>query len=72
MFIATGVAITTGIEWLATRGHWVQSGHYLPAMPLVPGTGIGLAPLLQWVLLPLLTVWFVRRQLSPAQGTATL
>jgi hypothetical protein len=72
LFMAIGVAITAGIEWLATHGHWVQSWQYLPAMPLVPGTGIGLAPLLQWVLLPLLTVWFVRRQLSPAQETATL
>ena len=71
-FVAIGVAITAGIEWLATRGHWVQSWNYLPAMPLVPGTGIGLAPLLQWVLLPLLTVWFVRRQLCAAQRPATL
>ena len=70
-FTAIGVVITAGIEWLATGGHWVQSWSYLPAMPLLPGTGIGLAPLLQWVLLPLLTVWFVRRQLSPAQGTAS-
>ena len=72
LFMSIGVLITAGIEWLATRGHWVQSWNYLPAMPLVPGTGIGLAPLLQWVLLPLPTVWFVRRQLSSAQGTATL
>ena len=71
-FVAIGLTITAGIEWLATRGHWVQSWNYLPAMPRVPGTGIGLAPLLQWVLLPLLTVWFVRRQLRPAQGPATL
>ena len=59
------------IEWLATSGHWVQSWSYLPAMPLLPGTGIGVAPLLQWVLLPLLTVWYVRRQLSPARGVAS-
>ena len=72
VFIAIGVAITAGIEWLATRGHWVQSWNYLSAMPLVPGTGIGLAPLLQWVLLPPLTVWFVRWQLISAQGSATL
>ena len=70
-FTAIGVVITAGIERLATSGHWVQSWSYLPAMPLLPGTGIGVAPLLQWVLLPLLTVWFVRQQLSPAQGTAT-
>lgn len=71
-FIAIGVSITAVIEWLATRGHWVGSWSYLPSMPLLPGTGIGLAPLLQWVLLPLLTVWFTRRQLASAQETAAL
>ncbi len=63
-FVAVGLVITAGIEWLATHGHWVQNWAYLPAMTLLPGTGIGIAPLLQWVLLPLLTVWFVRRQLK--------
>lgn len=63
-FVAIGIVITAGIELLATRGYWVQSWNYLPTMPLVPSTGIGLAPLLQWVVLPLLTVWFVRRQLA--------
>ena len=71
-FVAVGVVITAGIEWLATRAHWVQSWTYLPTMPLVPGTGLGLAPLLQWVLLPLLTVWFVRRQLASAQQAVAL
>ena len=64
LFIAVGVSITAGIEWLATRGYWISIWSYLPTMPLVPGTRIGLAPLLQWVVLPLLTVWFVRRQLA--------
>ena len=69
LFIAIGVLITAAIEWLATRGQWVQSWNYLPTMPLLPGTGIGLAPLLQWVLLPLVTVWFVRRQLGSRTDT---
>ena len=64
LFIAIGVSITAGIEWLATHGYWLANWSYLPAMPLVPGAGIGLAPLLQWVVLPLLTVWLVRRQLG--------
>lgn len=67
LFIAIGVSITAAIEWLATRGYWIGSWNYLPTMPLVPGTRIGLAPLLQWVVLPLLTVWFVRRQLAHDQ-----
>ena len=66
-FVATGVSITAIIEWLATRGYWIANWSYLPTMPLVPGTRIGLAPLLQWVVLPLLTVWFVRRQLAHRQ-----
>lgn len=69
LFIAIGVSITAAIEWLAARGHWIGNWSYLPTMPLVPGTGIGGAPLLQWVVLPLLTVWFVRRQLAHGQGT---
>ena len=64
LFTVIGVSITAAIEWLATRGYWVGNWNYLPTMPLVPGTGIGVAPLLQWVVLPLLTVWFVRRQLA--------
>lgn len=71
LFVAIGVSITAGIEWLATRGHWMASWNYLPTMPLVPGTDIGLVPLLQWIVLPLLTVWFVRRQLPHRAQAAT-
>ena len=69
LFITIGVSITAAIEWLATRGYWIGNWSYLPAMPVVPGAGIGLAPLLQWVVLPLLTVWFVRRQLAHGRDT---
>ena len=64
LFVAVGVVITACIEWLAVSGYWLVSWTYAPSMPLVPGTRIGLVPLLQWVVLPLLTVWFVRRQLA--------
>lgn len=33
---------------------------------------VGGQPMLQWVLLPLLTVWFAWRQLASAQDTAAL
>ena len=33
-------------------------------MPVAPGTGIGVVLLLHWLVLPLLAVWFVRRQLA--------
>lgn len=61
-FVAVGIAITARIEWLATRGHWVQTWTYSSAMPLVPGIEIGLSPLLQWVIVPPIALWFVRRQ----------
>ena len=64
LFSVSGVAITAAIEWLATRGHWVESWTYSPSMPVVPGVGIGLVPLLQWVVVPPVLVWFVRRQLA--------
>ena len=68
VFVGIGVSITAVIEWLATNGHWVQSWTYSPAMPVLPQVGIGLSPLLQWVLVPLLLVWFVRRQLAGVAG----
>jgi hypothetical protein len=31
-------------------------------MPVIPGIEIGVSPLLQWVLVPPVALWFVRRQ----------
>ena len=67
-FIGIGLSITALIEWLATHGRWVKSWAYSTSMPLLPGTGIGLTPLLQWIVVPLLVLWFVRRQLARRGG----
>ncbi len=67
-FIGVGLSITVLIEWLATNGRWVKSWAYSTSMPLLPGTGIGLAPLLQWIVVPLLVLWFVRRQSAGRGG----
>ena len=61
-FAAVGVAITAVIEWLATRGHWAQTWAYSSTMPVILGIEIGLSPLLQWVVIPPVALWFVRRQ----------
>jgi hypothetical protein len=37
---------------------------YAPAMPTLPILGTGVVPLLQLIVLPPLTIWFVRRQLA--------
>lgn len=61
-FVAVGVLITVVAEWLATDvlNRWA----YATSMPTLPLLGTGLLPLLQWLVLPPLVVWFVRRQLT--------
>lgn len=63
IFAATGVVITIAIEMLAVAGIWLGGWRYSSLMPVVPGIGVGLSPLLQWVVLPPLVVWFSRRQI---------
>jgi len=62
VFIAVGLLVTVVMELLSTRVfyHW----SYAEEMPMLPGIGIGLSPVLQWLLLPPLILWFVRRQLK--------
>jgi hypothetical protein len=53
VFVATlagGVAYTIYSEWLNTTVR--QSWAYSPLMPVLPITGTGLAPLLQWIVVP--------------------
>jgi hypothetical protein len=61
-FVAVGLLITIVMERLATGlfARWA----YADAMPVVPLLEVGLSPLLQWIVLPPLIVWFVRRQLT--------
>lgn len=60
-FVVVGVVITIGLEWHATvlQDRW----QYAERMPTLPLLGTGLAPLLQWLVLPPLIVWLARRQL---------
>ena len=69
-FIAAGVIITVAIEHFATQSMDPAWGwRYADTMPTVPGVGVGLTPLLQWILLPPLAIWFVRRQLQAVVGS---
>jgi len=62
IFLSVGVAVTIVFESLATGvlDRWT----YSDAMPRVPILGTGLLPLLQWLALPPLVLWFVRRQIG--------
>ena len=70
--IAIGVGITVLLERLAIISDNPNWGwRYADAMPIIPVLDIGLTPFLQWVILPLLLVWFVKRQLAGARSQDT-
>jgi hypothetical protein len=62
VFLGVGVGLTIGLEYYSTEmtNRWA----YADIMPLVPPFGTGLSPLLQWIVVPLLVVFIVRRQLA--------
>ncbi|RQP21829.1 hypothetical protein [Piscinibacter terrae] len=64
VYLVVGLGITTMIEALAVRGHWMASWTYAASMPVVPGLGVGVVPLLQWLVLPVLVVHFTARQVA--------
>ena len=61
LFFGCGVVTTVVLEWFATTilHCWDYSG----AIPTLPILGDRLLPILQWLFLPPLIVWFTRRQL---------
>ena len=57
-YLATGVAITIAFEWHAV--YWASRWSYSELMPVVPLLNVGLSPLLQWIVLPLAVLFFLR------------
>lgn len=63
LWLVIGLGATVVFElWALERGRWA----YRPTMPLL--FGVGLLPLLQWVVVPLLTVALVRYQAGRRAG----
>lgn len=60
VLLSIGLLITVVLEWLNVH-QWAR-WNYSPRMVTV--FGVGLSPLLQWTLLPLLTLWLARRHLA--------
>ncbi len=60
-FLAIGLIITIVFELLATGP--LNRWEYDELMPMVPVMGVGASPVAQWVILPLLQLWFVKRQI---------
>ncbi|AFZ38378.1 hypothetical protein Sta7437_4955 (plasmid) [Stanieria cyanosphaera PCC 7437] len=69
IFILVGIVITIIFEALATGilNRW----QYEDIMPTLPFLGTGLSPVLQWLIIPPLIVWFVSRQLSSTKRTSS-
>jgi hypothetical protein len=65
-FTGLGLAATILFEILATQV-W-HRWHYSDLMPTIPVLEVGLIPILMWILLPPLILWFVRRQLTGRTG----
>ncbi len=60
-FLATGLVITIVFELLATGP--LNQWEYGELMPMIPVMEVGASPVAQWVILPLLQLWFVKRQI---------
>jgi hypothetical protein len=58
--ILFGLTYTVFSEWLniSVRGSWA----YAATMPVVPVLGTGLSPILQWIILPLASLTWARRE----------
>jgi hypothetical protein len=58
LFMSTGLTYTVWSEWFNTQV--TLSWQYAESMPRV--CGIGLAPLAQWLAIPVLLAWILRRR----------
>ena len=56
-YVATGIIITVLFEWYA---QWVGRWSYSDLMPIIPLLRVGLSPVLQWVLVPMVVIYFLR------------
>ena len=64
-YAAMAAFLGLALEWYSLRlGRW-RYGSWMPVDPLL---GLGLGPLLQWVFLPLSSLWMARRGLRRSTG----
>lgn len=63
LYIALGEGVTIVFEWLATVH--LDRWQYIQSMPVLPLLGTGILPLLQWLIIPSLVLWQLRKQYVP-------
>lgn len=54
-------------EWMNVE--WRESWAYAAAMPTLPVLGTGVAPLLQWLVVPIVALWFALPRAGSARRT---
>jgi hypothetical protein len=59
LFLMLGLVATVALEYLHTE--ITLRWRYADIMPRLPFLGTGIAPLLQWIVVPLTGLWFLRR-----------
>ena len=59
IYVLVGELITIALEWHAV--YWANRWTYSQLMPIVPLLRVGLLPILQWLVLPPIILYFVRR-----------
>jgi hypothetical protein len=64
VFVGAGLAYTGWSEWFNTMVR--EAWSYAPAMPRL--FGIGLSPLLQWLVLPMMLILIMRFQASRVES----
>lgn len=66
--IVGGIAYAIFSEWLNTeiRGSWA----YSEFMPILPFVGAGLSPLAQWIIVPVIALWWARRAPGGARSAS--
>ena len=60
MTLLFGLGYTIFSEWLNIEVR--QTWAYRDVMPVIPGTWIGLSPLLQWIVVPSLALWWASQR----------
>ncbi|WP_233349730.1 hypothetical protein [Henriciella mobilis] len=59
IYVGAGLTATALVEQVVVSASW--GWRYSEAMPVIPGTTIGIVPLLMWIMVPLVTLWLARR-----------
>lgn len=62
LIVVTGLMVTAVFEWASTE--WLARWAYSDLMPTIPLLGLGLSPVMQWIVVPAVALMILRRRLG--------